>query len=140
MPGARTFYAANEQLRKLRRSAQGFGAFLIILFCGHLYQLRPVWGLILLPSAVFLWDAEKTFRMEQRPEHGKWHALWNKFTTVVIPERQVRAVGGSAATAADPHPARSTGPVQPGPHEEHLLQRWLPDPMGVGHPHGDAAE
>ncbi|PVH91576.1 hypothetical protein DM02DRAFT_647273 [Periconia macrospinosa] len=92
MLGARTLYA--EKLRKLRGSAQDFGGIPIVLFCGDFHQFRPVQERsILLPSTEFPWDGEKTFRTEQRYQHDKAHALWSKFTTVVILKEQVRAAG-----------------------------------------------
>ena len=42
MLGARTLFAVNEQLRKLRGSDQDFGGIPIVLFCGDFYQFRPV--------------------------------------------------------------------------------------------------
>ncbi|PVH90925.1 hypothetical protein DM02DRAFT_647465 [Periconia macrospinosa] len=57
-------------------------------------EFRPVQERsILLPSTAFPWDEEKTFRAEQRHQHDRAHALWNKFTTVVILKEQVRAAG-----------------------------------------------
>ncbi|EKG08990.1 DNA helicase PIF1 ATP-dependent [Macrophomina phaseolina MS6] len=94
MLGARTLYAANEQLRKLRGSAQDFGGIPIVLFCGDFHQFRPVQERsILLPSTAFPWDEEKTFTTEQRYQHDRAHALWSKFTTVVVLKEQVRAAG-----------------------------------------------
>lgn len=94
MLGARTLYAVNEQLGKLRGCAQDFGGIPTVLFCGDFHQFRPVQERsILLPSTAFPWDEEKTFKSEQRYQHDKAHALWNKFTTVVILKEQVRAAG-----------------------------------------------
>ena len=46
---------------------------------------------MLVPSSDFLWDEGKTFRVEQRYQHDKAHALWKRFTTVVMLNEQVRA-------------------------------------------------
>lgn len=48
---------------------------------------------ILLPSTAIAWDEEQSFTAEQRYQHDKAHALWNKFTTVVMLNEQVRAAG-----------------------------------------------
>ncbi|KAL2127075.1 hypothetical protein VTI74DRAFT_11378 [Chaetomium olivicolor] len=94
MLGARTLYAVNEQLCKLRGCAEDFGGIPIVLFCGDFRQFRPVQErLILIPSTAILWDADKPFRIEQRRQHDQAHALWTKFTTVVILTEQVRAAG-----------------------------------------------
>ncbi|KAJ3530216.1 hypothetical protein NM208_g9424 [Fusarium decemcellulare] len=94
MLGARTLYLVNEQLRKLRGCAQDFGGIPIVLFSGDFHQFRPVQERsILLPSSSIPWDDEKSFKAEQRFQHDRAHALWNKFTTVVILHEQVRAAG-----------------------------------------------
>ena len=94
MLGARTLYLANEQLCRLRGCSEDFGGIPIVLFCGDFHQFRPVQErTIILPSVAFPWDQEKTFRSEQRLQHEKAHALWRKFTTVVILNEQVRAAG-----------------------------------------------
>lgn len=94
MLGARTLYIVNEQLRKLRGRAHDFGGIPIVLFCGDFHQFRPVQERsILLPSAAIPWDEEKSFKAEQRYQHDTAHALWNKFTTVVMLHEQVRAAG-----------------------------------------------
>ncbi|XP_044722208.1 PIF1 protein [Hirsutella rhossiliensis] len=75
MLGARTLYAANEQLCRLR----GF---------------RPVQERsILLPSAAVSWDEDRAFTAEQRRQHDKAHALWRRFTTVTMLDEQMRAAG-----------------------------------------------
>lgn len=94
MLGARTLYIVNEQLRKLRGCAQDFGGIPIVLFCGDFHQFRPVQERsILLPSTAIPWDEEKSFKAEQRYQHDRAHALWSKFTTVVMLHEQVRAAG-----------------------------------------------
>ncbi|KAF1950771.1 hypothetical protein CC80DRAFT_222298 [Byssothecium circinans] len=94
MFGARTLYAVNEQLCKLRGCAQDFGGIPIVLFCGDFHQFRPIQERsIALPSSAFPWDEEKSFRAEQRYQHDKAHGLWKEFTTVVILNEQVRAAG-----------------------------------------------
>lgn len=94
MLGARTLYAVNEQLCRLRVSTQDFGGIPIIVFCGDFHQFPPVQERsILLPSAATAWDEGKTFRTEQRHQHDKAHALWKKFTTVIMLDEQVRASG-----------------------------------------------
>ncbi|OAQ57976.1 ATP-dependent DNA helicase PIF1 [Purpureocillium lilacinum] len=94
MLGARTLYAVNEQLCRLRGSQQEFGGIPVVLFCGDFHQFRPVQERsILLPSAAVSWDEDNTFRAEQRHQHDKAHALWKRFTTVVMLDEQMRAAG-----------------------------------------------
>ncbi|EEU38418.1 uncharacterized protein NECHADRAFT_19452, partial [Fusarium vanettenii 77-13-4] len=94
MLGARTLHAANEQLCRLRGSQQDFGGIPIVLFCGDFHQFRPVQERsILLPSVAVSWDEDNSFKAEQRHQHDKAHALWKKFTTVVMLDEQVRAAG-----------------------------------------------
>ncbi|PNP59973.1 hypothetical protein FNYG_14697 [Fusarium nygamai] len=94
MLGARTLYAANEQLCRLRGSQQDFGGIPIVLFCGDFHQFRPVQERsILLPSVAVSWNEDNSFKAEQRHQHDKAHALWKKFTTVVMLDEQVRAAG-----------------------------------------------
>jgi hypothetical protein len=94
MLGARTLYAVNERLCQLRGSARDFGGIPVVLFCGDFHQFRPVQERsILLPSTAIAWDEERSFTAEQRYQHDRAHALWNKFTTVVMLNEQVRAAG-----------------------------------------------
>jgi len=94
MLGARTLYNVNEKLCMLRGSAEDFGGIPIVLFLGDFRQFRPVQErTILLHSKEIPWDEEKMFAAEQRHQHDKAHALWNKFTTVVMLKEQVRAAG-----------------------------------------------
>ncbi|KJZ68336.1 hypothetical protein HIM_12277 [Hirsutella minnesotensis 3608] len=94
MLGARTLHAVNEQLCRLRGSQQDFGGIPIVLFCGDFHQFRPVQERsILLPSAAVSWDVDNSFKAEQRHQHDRAHALWKKFTTVVMLDEQVRAAG-----------------------------------------------
>ncbi|RKK73233.1 hypothetical protein BFJ71_g17436, partial [Fusarium oxysporum] len=94
MLGSRTLYAVNEQLCRLRGSQQDFGGIPIVLFCGDFHQFRPVQERsILLPSMAVSWDEDNSFKAEQRHQHDKAHALWKKFTTVVMLDEQVRAAG-----------------------------------------------
>jgi hypothetical protein len=94
MLGARTLHAVNEQLCRLRGSQQDFGGIPIVLFCGDFHQFRPVQDRpIVLPSAAVSWDVDNSFKAEQRHQHDKAHALWKKFTTVVMLNEQVRAAG-----------------------------------------------
>src|SRR5262249_16221157 len=73
---------------------QDFGGIPIVLFCGDFHQFRPVQERsILLPSAATSWDEGKTFTTEQRYQHDKAHALWKKFTTVIMLNEQVPAAG-----------------------------------------------
>ncbi|RYC79258.1 hypothetical protein BFJ63_vAg17865, partial [Fusarium oxysporum f. sp. narcissi] len=75
MLGARTLYAVNEQLCRLRGSQQDFGGIPIVLFCGDFHQFRPVQERsILLPSMVVSWDEDNPFKAEQRHQHDKAHA------------------------------------------------------------------
>lgn len=94
---ARTLFAVNEQLQSLRGSPRDFGGILIILFCGDLHQFRPVQERpMLLPNAMTSSDDNASFRIEQRHEHDVAHALWKKFPTVVMLNKQVRAAGDFA--------------------------------------------
>ncbi|KJZ69284.1 hypothetical protein HIM_11320 [Hirsutella minnesotensis 3608] len=94
MLGARTLHAVNEQLCRLRGSQRDFGGIPIVLFCGDFHQFRPVQERsILLPSAAVSWDVDNSFKAEQRHQHDKAHALWKKFTTVVMLDEQMRAAG-----------------------------------------------
>jgi len=94
MLGARTLHAVNEQLCRLRGSQQDFGGIPIVLFCGDFHQFRPVQERsILLPSAAISWDVDNSFRAEQRHQHDKAHALWNRFATVIMLDEQMRAAG-----------------------------------------------
>ena len=94
MLGARTLYAVNEHICALRGSKQDFGGIPIVLFCGDFHQFRPVQErTIILPSTARSWDEGKTFRIEQKHQHDKAHALWKKFTTVIMLNEQVRAAG-----------------------------------------------
>ncbi|KJZ69967.1 hypothetical protein HIM_10638 [Hirsutella minnesotensis 3608] len=94
MLGARTLHAVNEQLCRLRGSRQDFGGIPVVLFCGDFHQFRPVQERsILLPSTAVSWDVDNSFKAEQRRQHDKAHALWKKFTTVVMLDEQVRAAG-----------------------------------------------
>ncbi|KAM4061647.1 PIF1-like helicase [Hirsutella rhossiliensis] len=94
MLGARTLHAVNEQLCRLRGSNKDFGGIPIVLFCGDFHQFRPVQERsILLPSTAVSWDMDNSFKAEQRHQHDKAHALWKRFTTVVMLDEQVRAAG-----------------------------------------------
>ncbi|XP_044714556.1 PIF1-like helicase domain-containing protein [Hirsutella rhossiliensis] len=93
MLGARTLHAVNERLRRLRGSRQDFGGIPIVLFCGDFQQFRPVKRSIVLPSAAISWDVDNSFKAEQRHQHDKAHALWKRFTTVVMLDEQMRAAG-----------------------------------------------
>ncbi|EFZ03310.2 PIF1 protein [Metarhizium robertsii ARSEF 23] len=94
MLGAQMLHAVNEQLCRLRGSHQEFGGIPIVLFCGDFQQFRPVHDRsILLPSVAVSWDEDNSFKVEQRHQHDKAHALWRKFTTVVMLDEQVRAAG-----------------------------------------------
>ncbi|KJZ69552.1 hypothetical protein HIM_11065 [Hirsutella minnesotensis 3608] len=94
MLGARTLHAVNERLCQLRGSQRDFGGIPIVLFCGDFHQFRPVQERsILLPSAAVSWDEDNSFRAEQRHQHDKAHALWKRFTTVVMLDEQMRAAG-----------------------------------------------
>lgn len=79
-----------------------------MLFCGDFHQFRPVLEKsILLPSAATPWAADPSFKPEQRREHDIAHALWLKFTTVVMLDEQVRAAG-------DPELRRLLGRIRDG--------------------------
>ncbi|XP_044717277.1 PIF1 protein [Hirsutella rhossiliensis] len=78
-------HAANEQLCRLRGSARDFGGIPVVILCGDFHQFRPVQERsILLPSAAVAWDEDGAFAAEQRRRHDKAHALWRRFTTVVM--------------------------------------------------------
>ncbi|XP_044716508.1 AAA domain-containing protein [Hirsutella rhossiliensis] len=97
MLGARTLYAANEQLCRLR----GF---------------RPVQERsILLPSAAVSWDEDRAFTAEQRRQHDKAHALWRRFTTVTMLDEQMRAAG-------DPELRRLLGRIRRGEQDRSDLE------------------
>jgi hypothetical protein len=94
MLGARTLHAVDEQLRRMRESQQDFGGIPLVLFTGDFHQFRPVQErTILLPSTAFPWVEERSFTVEQRRQHDKAHALWSRFTTVIVLSEQVRAAG-----------------------------------------------
>jgi hypothetical protein len=94
MLGARTLYMVNEQLCKLRDCTKDFGGIPIILFCGDFHQFRPVQERsILITSTAIPWNEEHGFKAEQRHQHDKAHALWKRFTKVVILNEQIRAAG-----------------------------------------------
>ncbi|KAK4067220.1 hypothetical protein Purlil1_13893 [Purpureocillium lilacinum] len=94
MLGARTLHAVNEQLCRLRGSQRDFGGIPIVLFCGDFHQFRPVQERsILLPSTAISWDVDSSFKAEQRHQHDKAHALWRRFTTVIMLDEQMRAAG-----------------------------------------------
>ncbi|PVH67870.1 hypothetical protein DL98DRAFT_564766 [Cadophora sp. DSE1049] len=74
--------------------SEDFGGIPVVLLCGDFHQFRPVQERsILLPSTAIAWDEGKIFKAEQRYQHDKAHALWKKFTTVVLLKEQVRAAG-----------------------------------------------
>lgn len=92
MLGVRTLCAVNEQLCRLRESALDFGGIPVVVFCGDFHQFRPVQERsMLLPSSSIPWDEDHAFGIEQRRQHDMAHALWKKFTTVVMLNEQVRA-------------------------------------------------
>ncbi|KAM4063484.1 PIF1-like helicase [Hirsutella rhossiliensis] len=94
MLGARTLHAVNERLCQLRGSRRDFGGIPIVLFCGDFHQFRPVQERsILLPSAAVSWDEDSSFRAERHHQHDRAHALWRRFTTVVMLDEQMRAAG-----------------------------------------------
>ncbi|KAL9561046.1 hypothetical protein ACKAV7_014787 [Fusarium commune] len=94
MLGARTLWMVNEQLCRLRGSSKDFRGIPIVLFCGDFHQFRPVQERsILLPSTAISWFEQDSFKVEQRRQHDKAHALWRRFTTVVMLDEQVRAAG-----------------------------------------------
>lgn len=74
--GARTLYAVNKQLCKLRGCAEDFGGIPIVLFYNDFHQFHPVQERsILLPSIAIPWDDDKSFRTEQGRQHNRAHAL-----------------------------------------------------------------
>ncbi|KAM4064151.1 PIF1-like helicase [Hirsutella rhossiliensis] len=116
MLGARTLHAANEQLCRLRGSARDFGGIPVVIFCGDFHQFRPVQERsILLPSAAVAWDEDGAFAAEQRRQHDKAHALWRRFTTVVMLDEQMRAAG-------DPELRRLLGRIRRGKQDRSDLE------------------
>ncbi|KAM4055547.1 AAA domain-containing protein [Hirsutella rhossiliensis] len=116
MLGARTLYAANEQLCRLRGSARDFGGIPVVIFCGDFHQFRPVQERsILLPSAAVSWDEDRAFTAEQRRQHDKAHALWRRFTTVTMLDEQMRAAG-------DPELRRLLGRIRRGEQDRSDLE------------------
>ncbi|PHH84620.1 hypothetical protein CDD83_1648 [Cordyceps sp. RAO-2017] len=108
MLGARTLHAANEQLCRLRGSRRDFGGIPVVIFCGDFHQFRPVQERsILLPSTAVAWNEDGAFAAEQRRQHDKAHALWRRFTTVVLLDEQMRAAG-------DPELPRLLGRIRRG--------------------------
>ncbi|KAL8284658.1 hypothetical protein RB597_008496 [Gaeumannomyces tritici] len=92
MLGVRTLYAVNEQLCRLRESSRDFGGIPVVVFCGDFHQFRPVQERsILLASSSIPWERDDRFGPEQRRQHDVAHALWRRFTTVVMLKEQVRA-------------------------------------------------
>ncbi|XP_044714546.1 ATP-dependent DNA helicase PIF1 [Hirsutella rhossiliensis] len=69
--------AARTQPRTLTGKISGIP---IVLFCGDFQQFRPV-------------KRDNSFKAEQRHQHDKAHALWKRFTTVVMLNEQMRAAG-----------------------------------------------
>ncbi|KAM4063295.1 PIF1-like helicase [Hirsutella rhossiliensis] len=114
MLGARTLHAANEQLRRLRGSARDFGGIPVVILCGDFHQFRPVQERsILLPSAAVSWDEDRAFAAEQRRQHDEAHALWRRFTTVVMLDEQMRAAG-------DPELRRLLGRIRRGEQDRRI--------------------
>ncbi|OAQ59512.1 ATP-dependent DNA helicase PIF1 [Purpureocillium lilacinum] len=94
MLGARTLHAVHEHLCRLRGCERDFGGIPIVLFCGDFHKFRPVQERpIILPSEAIQWDASSSFNAEQRYQHDKAHALWRRFTSVVMLDEQMRAAG-----------------------------------------------
>ncbi|KAM4065584.1 PIF1-like helicase [Hirsutella rhossiliensis] len=93
MLGARTLHAANEQLCRLRGSARDFGGI-------------PRGGGV---------DEDGAFAAEQRRQHDKAHALWRRFTTVVMLDEQMRAAG-------DPELRRLLGRIRRGEQDRSDLE------------------
>jgi hypothetical protein len=92
MLGAWALCAVNERLRMLWGCAEDFGGIAIVLLCGDFHQFRPVQERsILLPSTALAWEDGRIFKAEQRHQHDKAHALWKRFTTVVMLKEQVCA-------------------------------------------------
>jgi ATP-dependent DNA helicase PIF1 len=91
MLGARTLYAVNGQLRRLRESTEDFGDIPVIICCGDFYQFRPVQERsTLLPSSSFPWGEGHGFSPEQQRQHDVAQALWRTFTVAMLKE-QIRA-------------------------------------------------
>ncbi|KAF6819898.1 hypothetical protein CPLU01_12910 [Colletotrichum plurivorum] len=85
--GAATLFAFNTGLHHFRDSDDDFGGMPIVMFCGDFHQFRPVTeGSIVLPST-------PRMTLQNRYEHDQAHALWLRFTTVILLEEQVRAAG-----------------------------------------------
>ncbi|KAJ6436676.1 chitinase [Purpureocillium lavendulum] len=83
-----------DELCRLRGSQVDFGGISIVVFCGDFHQFRPVQErLIVLSSAAISWDVGNSFTAEQRHQHDRAHALWRRFTTVVMLDEQMRTAG-----------------------------------------------
>ncbi|KAL3954401.1 hypothetical protein ACCO45_009964 [Purpureocillium lilacinum] len=81
-------------MKLLNVTAAGLWGTPIVLFCGDFYQFQPVQERsILLPSAAISWDVDNSFEVDQRHQHDEAHALWSRFTTVVMLNEQMRAAG-----------------------------------------------
>jgi hypothetical protein len=94
MLGARTLYAVNQALRRLRGKPKNFGGIPIILMCGDFHQFRPVRDKSLLSSSsVEEWENDGAFTPEVRHQCMEAWKLWDRFTTVVLLQEQVRAAG-----------------------------------------------
>ncbi|KAF6790665.1 DNA repair and recombination protein, partial [Colletotrichum musicola] len=85
MLGGATLSAINSSIRRFRDSDDDFGGIPVVIFCGDFHQFRPVTERsIILPS-----DPKMT--PESRHKHDEAHALWLRFSTVIILVEQVRA-------------------------------------------------
>lgn len=83
MLGLQTLSDINKRLCTARGSNQDFGGIPVVLLSGDFHQFRPVQNKSLLTP----WSALRV------ADEMRAHALWTRFTTVVMLTEQVRAAG-----------------------------------------------
>ena len=94
MLGGKTLHKVNQALKDFRSSPQDFGGIPIVLFSGDFHQFSPVRERsILIPAPSDIWRHDGPYEVQAAHQHGEMHALWKKFTTVVLLTEQVRAAG-----------------------------------------------
>lgn len=134
MLGARTLYAVNEQLRRLRESTEDFGGIPVVILCGDLHQFRPARERsILLPSSSFPWEQGHGFGSEQRRQHDVAHALWRKFTVVMLKEQARAAQDPQLRALLTRVSEGSAGSIGCRVSEQQLLSRGKTHSVGVRH-------
>ncbi|OAQ62513.1 ATP-dependent DNA helicase PIF1 [Purpureocillium lilacinum] len=92
-PSASFLAAGKEWARRLTLNEKQSIAFLIVCRqLDHLRGGRAVDADQLCHTAIS-WDVDSSFKAEQRHQHDKAHALWRRFTTVIMLDEQMRAAG-----------------------------------------------